>query len=95
MPLAAIIVKDPQQQYEGLRTSVGLLLAGIRVQLFVLQHEIENMDDACRKNIAFLDENGGMRFSNNRGNVAKFGFGFLSIETAAQKIGQADVIIPF
>jgi hypothetical protein len=95
MQRAAIIVKDPQQQFEGLRTSVGLLLAGISVQLFVLHHEIENMDDASRKDIAFLDENGGMCFSNNRENVAKFGFGFLSMEAAAQKIGQADLIIPF
>jgi len=95
MQRAAIIVKDPQQQYEGLRTSVGLLLAGIRVQLFILHHEIENMDEACRKNMAFLDENGGMRFSNNLENVEKFGFGFLTIDKAAQKIGQADVIIPF
>jgi len=95
MQRAAIIVKDPQQQHEGLRTSVGLLLAGISVQLFVLHHEIENMNEACRQNIAFLDENGGMRFSNNLENVAKFGFGFLSMEKAAQKIGQADVIIPF
>jgi hypothetical protein len=53
------------------------------------------MDEACRKNIAFLDENVGMRFSNNLENVATFGFGFLSMDKAAQKIGQADVIIPF
>lgn len=95
MQRAAIIVKDPQQHYESLRTGVGLVLAGIKVQLFVLHHEIENMDEACRKNMVLLDENGGMRFSNNLENVEKFGFGFLTIDKAAQKIGQADVIIPF
>ena len=95
MQRAAIIIKDPQQQFEGLRTSVGLLLAGISVQLFVLHHEIENMDEVYRKHMAYLDENGGMRFTNNSRNAEKFGFTMMTIEKAAEKIRQADFIIPF
>lgn len=95
MQQAAIIVKDPQQQYEGLRTSVGLLLAGVKVQFFVLNHEIEKMDQAYRENMDFLDQNGGMRFSNNPGNAEKYGFKLMTIARAAEKIRQADVIIPF
>ena len=95
MQQAAIIVKDPQQHSEGLRTSVGLLLAGIPVQLFVLGHEIGSMDDAYRKYMAVLDENGGMRFSNIPGNAEKYGFTLMTIARAAEMIRQADVIIPF
>lgn len=95
MQQAAIIVKAPQQQYEGLRTGVGLLLAGIKVQFFVLHNEIENMDQAYRENMALLDDNGGMRFSNNPENAEKYGFKLITISRAAEKIGQADVIIPF
>lgn len=92
---AAIIIKDPQQQYEGLQTSVGLLLEGMAVQMFVLHHEIENMDEAYRDNMAFLDEIGGQRFSNNSENVEKYGFSHVTIGQAAENVRQADIVIPF
>jgi len=95
MKQAAIIIKDPQQQYEGLKTSVGLLLEGMRVQMFVLHHEIENMDEAYRDNMAFLDEIGGQRYSNNSENAEKYGFSHVTIARAAEKIQQADIVIPF
>jgi sterol desaturase/sphingolipid hydroxylase (fatty acid hydroxylase superfamily) len=95
MKRAAIIIKNPQQQYEGLRTSVGLLLAGMVVQMFVLHHEIENMDEAYRDNMAFLDEIGGTRFSNNSENAEKYGFTHVTITQAAAKAHQADIVIPF
>jgi len=95
MKKAAIIIRDPHQQYEGLRTSVGLLLAGITVQMFVLHHEIENMDEAYRDNMAFLDDIGGQRFSNNSENAEKYGFSHVTIAQAAEKVRQADIVIPF
>lgn len=95
MQRAAVIVKEPKQQHEGLRLSVGLQLAGMKVQFFVLHHEIENMNDACLRNMAFLDKNGGMRFSDHPGNAEKYGFTLMDITRSAEKIRQADVIIPF
>ena len=95
MKQAAIIIKDPQQQYEGLRTSVGLLLEGMVVQMFVLHHEVENMDEAYRDNMTFLDEIGGTRFSNNSENAEKYGFTHVTIAQAAKKIRYADIVIPF
>lgn len=95
MKKAAIIIKDPCQQYEGLRTSVGLVLAGMSVQMFVLYHEIETMDEAYRDNMAFLDEIGGKRFSNNSENAEKYGFTHVTIARAAEKIQKADIVIPF
>ena len=95
MKRAAIIIKEPQQQYEGLRTSVGLLLAGMMVQMFVLHHEIENMDEAYRDNMAFMDEIGGQRFSNNSENAEKYGFSHVTIAQAANQVRQADIVIPF
>lgn len=95
MNQAAILIRDPQQQYEGLRISVGLLLAGMRVQMFVLHHEIENMDDAYRDNMLFMDEIGGERFSNNSENAEKYGFSHVTITQAAERVRQADIVIPF
>ncbi len=42
----AVLIKDVDQQYEGLRTSLGLLLEAASVQMYVLNHEIGNMDEA-------------------------------------------------
>ena len=95
MKQAAILIRDPQQQYEGLRTSVGLLLAGMRVQMFVLHHEIENMDEAYRDNMLFMDEIGGERYSNNSENAEYFGFSHVTIAQAAEQVRQADIVIPF
>lgn len=95
MQQAAIIIRDPQQQYDGLRTSVGLLLAGMRVQMFVLHHEVETMDDAYRDNMLFMDEIGGERFSNNSENAEKYGFTHVTLAQAAERVAQADLVIPF
>ena len=95
MKRAAVIIRDPHQQYEGLRTSVGLLLAGVMVQMFVLHHEIENMDDAYRDNMVFMDDIGGQRFFNKSGNAGKYGFFHVSIAPAAGKVQHAAIVIPF
>ena len=95
MKKAAVIIKDPEQQYEGLRTSIGLLLENIQVQMFVLHHEIVEMDEAYHDNMEFVDEMNGERYSNNSANVENFGFKHVTLTDVARKISAADVIIPF
>jgi hypothetical protein len=95
MKKAAVIIRDPEQQYEGLRTSLGLLLEDTQVQMFVLHHEVANMDEAYRDNMEFIDEMEGERFSNNSANVEKYGFTHVTLADVAKKINAADVIIPF
>ncbi|MFH1991109.1 MAG: hypothetical protein ABIK98_01710 [Pseudomonadota bacterium] len=91
----AVLIKDVDQQYEGLRTSLGLLLEAASVQMYVLDHEIETMDEAYRDNMEFIDEMEGERFSNNPANVEKYGFQPVTIEEMLVKLKEADLIIPF
>ena len=91
----AVLIKDVHQQYEGLRTSLGLLLEAASVQMFVLNHEIGNMDEAYRENMEFIDEMEGERYSNNQANVEKYGFQPITIEEMVVKLQEADLIIPF
>jgi hypothetical protein len=91
----AVLIKDVDQQYEGLRTSLGLLLEAASVQMYVLDHEIENMDEAYRDNMEFIDEMEGERFSNHPVNVEKYGFQPVTIEEMMVKLREADLIIPF
>ena len=91
----AVLIKDVDQQYEGLRTSLGLLLEASSVQMYVLNHEIANMDEAYSDNMEFIDEMEGERYSNHPANVEKYGFRPITIEEMLVKLKEADLIIPF
>ena len=91
----AVLIKDVDQQYEGLRTSLGLLLEASSVQMYVLNHEIANMDEAYSDNMEFIDEMEGERYSNHPANVEKYGFRPITIEEMLIKLKDADLIIPF
>lgn len=91
----AVLIKDVEQQYEGLRTSLGLLLEAASVQMYVLDHEIETMDEAYRDNMEFIDEMEGERFSNHPANVEKYGFQPVTNDEMLTKLKEVDLIIPF
>lgn len=91
----AVLVKEADQQYEALRTSLGLLLEMAEVQMFVMNHEIANMDEAYSENMAFLDEMEGERYTNNEVNAEKYGFKFLTTREISEKLKEASLIIPF
>ena len=91
----AVLIKDVDQQYEGLRTSLGLLLEMAEVQMFVLNHEIANMDEAYSENMEFLDEMEGERFTNNAENAEKYGFKFVTTTEIGEIIKKASLVIPF
>jgi hypothetical protein len=95
MTKVAVLINDPEKQYEGLRSSLGMLLYNTEVQMFVLNDEIANMDEAYEDNMGFLDEMEGERFSNNKANVDKYGFQYASLEEIGEMLRQADLIIPY
>lgn len=91
----AVLINRVDQQYEGLRSSLGLLLANAEVQMFVLHHEIGDMNEAYRENLEFLAEMEGEYFSDNQTNVEKYGFKHATIEEIAPRLKEADIIVPF
>jgi hypothetical protein len=90
-----VLIKDREQQYEGLRTSLGALLEMASVSMVVLNYEIADMNEAYEENMHFLDEMEGERFSNHQANVDKYGFIFLTMAELGQKVKEADIVIPF
>lgn len=94
MSTLAVVIRDKEQHYEGLRTSLGALLEMASVQMFVLDHEIE-MHEAYEENMEFLDEMEGERYSNNQANVDNYGFTYASLDEIGHKLKQADLVIPF
>ena len=95
MKTVAVLIKDVEQQYEGLRLSLGALLDQVDIKMFVIDHEIGNMDEAYSDNMEFLDEMEGERFSNNEANVEKYGFQRATIGEMGAKLKEMDLIIPF
>jgi len=95
MKKVAVLINDETQQYEGLRSSLGMMLYNTWVQMFVVDKEIANMDEAYHDNMEFLDEMEGERYSNNRSNVEKYNFKYASIEQMAEMLREADLVIPF
>jgi len=95
MKKVAVLINNEDQQYEGLRSSLGMMLYNTAVQMFVIDKEIANMDEAYKDNMEFLDEMEGERFSNNPDNVEKYGFKYASIEQMGEMLRQTDLIIPF
>jgi len=95
MRTLAVVIRDPYQQYEGLRTSLGALLENLHVQMIVLDHVIQNMDEAYSENMEFLDEMEGERFSNNPENVDQYGFSSITLDNVGDVLRNADIVIPF
>ncbi len=92
---AAVIIVEKDRQYDGLMTSIGLQLNDVQVNMFVLNSEIENMDEAYRENMEFFRESGGECFSNNQINVEEYGFRFMGLRDVGNRLKTIDRIIPF
>ena len=90
----AVLIKDKERQYEGLRTSLGLLLDFHIVSMFVLNHEID-MTEEYHDNMEFIDEMEGFRYSNVPANVEKHGFQVVTLKNLAQKLKDYEIVIPF
>ncbi len=90
-----VLIKDVTKQYEGLRTSLGLLLEDHDVHMFVLNHEIADMSEAYSDNLGFIEEMGGFFYSNNIENVEKHNFEYMDETVISEQIKTADLIIPF
>ncbi|MFC1816546.1 hypothetical protein ACFL0M_11570 [Thermodesulfobacteriota bacterium] len=90
----AVLIKDKTRQYEGLRSSLGLLLDNHIVSMFVLNHEVE-LTEEYQDNMGFIDEMEGFRYSNVIENVNKYGFQPVTLEEIALKLKDNEVVIPF
>lgn len=90
----AVLIKDKERQYEGLRTSLGLLLEFHTVSMFVLDHEID-MTEEYQDNMMFIDEMEGTRYSNVHANVEKYDFKEVTLSEIAKMITENDLVIPY
>ncbi len=90
----AVVIKDKDRQYEGLRSSLGLLLEKHVITMFVLGHEID-MTEEYQDNMGFIDEMGGARYSDVPENIEKYGFNPVTLDQIPGKLDESDLVIAF
>ena len=97
--LVAVIIRDPNNYWEGLRSSLGMGLEMIETHVFALG-EIQMPEDRVegyKENLEFLkDELEGKVFTDTKANVEKWGFfEYMSPDDMGKKLGDYDLVIPF
>ncbi len=95
----AVIIKDAENQWEGLRSSLGLGVEMIDTHLFVIG-EIQMRDDRVegyKDNLEYLqDDLEAETYTNNKANVEKWDFfEYMSLDDMGKKLREYDLIIPF
>ena len=89
----AVIVRRPEDLWEGTRTGLGLAAHNYQAYLYALDFEVE-MTDALEDNLEWFAEMECDSFSNVEAN-STHGFNIMSLADIAGELKNMDLIIPF
>jgi hypothetical protein len=95
----AVIVRDLKNQWEGLRSSLGLGVEMIDTHMFVIG-KVQMPDDRVegyKENLEYLkDDLEAEVYTDNKSNLEKWGFfDYMPLDRMGKKLCEYDLIIPF
>lgn len=95
----AVIIRDVTNQWEGLRSTLGLAIDFEGPHMFVIgELQVpEDKDAIYRESLEYLaDTLEGKNFTTHKANLENWDFfEYISLEDLAQKLKEYDLIIPF
>ena len=94
MKKVAFLVRTKNELWEGMRSSLGLVIENNYVTMVVLDQEVE-MTDEYKENLEWFVDMEGEYYSNVPTNVEKHGFQPITIEELGEKLKEMDYIVPF
>jgi hypothetical protein len=94
MKKVAFLVRGKEELWEGMRSSLGLVIENNYVTMVVLDQEVE-MTDEYKENLEWFVDMEGEYYSNVPANVEKHGFQPITIEELGEKLKDMDYIVPF
>ncbi|MBI4773656.1 MAG: hypothetical protein HY788_05660 [Deltaproteobacteria bacterium] len=89
----AFIIREKKNDWEGVRSSLGLSVENFWVHTFVLDHEVD-MTEAMKENLEWLEDMDCVYYSNHPKNIEN-GFQPITMDELGQKLKEMDLIIPF
>lgn len=95
----AMVIRDVDNQWEGLRSGLAMGLEMIETDMFVIGEVSmpEDRVDGYKENLEFLkDELECQHFTDSQANVGKWGFfEYMSFDEIAKKLCEYDLVVPF
>jgi len=88
-----VIVRRPEDIWEGTRTALGLAAHNYWAYLFVFDVAVD-MTEALEENLEWLEEMECPCYSNVPENV-QYGFQLIETELLARELKKMDIVIPF
>jgi hypothetical protein len=94
MKKVAFLVQTKDELWEGMRSSLGLVIENNYVTMVVLDQEVE-MTDEYKENLEWFVDMEGEFYSNVPANVEKHSFQPITIGELGEKLKEMDIIVPF
>jgi hypothetical protein len=94
MKKVAFLVRTKDELWEGMRSSLGLVIENNYVTMVVLDQEVE-MTDEYKENLEWFVDMEGEYYSNVPANVENHGFQPITIGELGEKLKEMDHIVPF
>ena len=89
----AVLVRKPEDVWEGARTALGLAVENFYAYLFVMDATV-NMTEELRENLDWLEDMECEVYSNVKENEPH-NMQYMTVEEVGRKLKEMDLVIPF